>query len=111
MQQRLWEDQSVKCFFDDNDARGVCRFCGRATCKDHAEKRLPYITTIYVGASNTPKATRVITELILSITTSAMTAVNNPPASSTRPCRYGRRRPRASKSEAFATSMPSGAPT
>jgi hypothetical protein len=46
----------VKCFFDDNEARGVCRFCGRATCKEHAEKRLPYITTIYVGAGNTPKA-------------------------------------------------------
>ena len=51
-----WEDQTVKCFFDDNDARGVCRFCGRATCKDHAEKRLPYIATIFVGANSTPKA-------------------------------------------------------
>ena len=42
----------MKCFFDDNEAVGVCRFCGRATCKDHAEKRMPYISTIYVGASN-----------------------------------------------------------
>lgn len=25
-------------------------------CKEHADKRLPYITTIYVGANNTPKA-------------------------------------------------------
>ena len=46
----------MKCFFDDNEAVGVCRFCGRATCKAHAEKRMPYISTIYVGASNTPKA-------------------------------------------------------
>jgi hypothetical protein len=25
-------------------------------CKDHAEKRMPYITSVYVGANNTPKA-------------------------------------------------------
>ena len=49
-------EAAVKCFFDDNEAVGVCRFCGRAACKEHAEKRLPYISTIYVGASNTPKA-------------------------------------------------------
>ena len=46
----------MNCFFDDNAARGVCRFCGRAVCKDHAEKRMPYITSVYVGAGNTPKA-------------------------------------------------------
>jgi hypothetical protein len=46
----------VKCFFDENEARGLCRFCGRGVCKDHAEKRLPYIATVYVGANNTPKA-------------------------------------------------------
>jgi len=46
----------VNCFFDDNTARGVCRFCGRAVCKDHADKRMPFIATVYVGAANTPKA-------------------------------------------------------
>ncbi|MEO6929156.1 MAG: hypothetical protein ABI190_08320 [Casimicrobiaceae bacterium] len=46
----------MKCFFDDNEARGICRFCGRATCATHAEKRMPYIATIFVGASNIPKA-------------------------------------------------------
>ena len=46
----------MKCFFDDNEARGVCRFCGRGACHDHAAKRLPYIATIFVGAGNTPKA-------------------------------------------------------
>ena len=46
----------MKCFFDDNEARGVCRFCGRAMCSTHTEKRIPYIATIFVGASNTPKA-------------------------------------------------------
>jgi hypothetical protein len=50
-----WED-AVKCFFDDHEAVGVCRFCGRATCKEHAEQRLPYIATIFVGANSTPKA-------------------------------------------------------
>ena len=42
----------MNCFFDDNPARGVCRFCGRAVCKDHADKRMPYITSVYVGANN-----------------------------------------------------------
>lgn len=46
----------MKCFFDESEARGVCRFCGRAVCKDHADKRMPYIATVYVGAANTPKA-------------------------------------------------------
>jgi hypothetical protein len=46
----------VKCFFDDNEGVGVCRFCGRAMCKQHAEKSMPYITTIFVGANSTPKA-------------------------------------------------------
>jgi len=41
----------MKCFFDENEARGTCRFCGRAVCKEHAEKRMPYIATIYVGAA------------------------------------------------------------
>jgi len=32
----------VKCFFDRiNEARGVCRFCGRATCKDTPEAPCP----------------------------------------------------------------------
>ncbi len=46
----------MKCFFDENDARGVCRFCGRCICTEHAAKRMPYITSVYVGAGNTPKA-------------------------------------------------------
>ncbi len=49
----------MKCFFDENDARGECRFCGRAVCRDHAEKRMPYIATIYVGENNLPKAVAV----------------------------------------------------
>ena len=46
----------MNCFFDDNVARGICRFCGRAVCKDHADKRMPYIATVYVGQGNIPKA-------------------------------------------------------
>ena len=40
----------MKCFFYESEARGVCRFCGRGVCKDHADKRMPYIATVYVGA-------------------------------------------------------------
>ena len=46
----------MKCFFDDSDARGTCRFCGRAVCREHAVKRMPYIASVFVGASSTPKA-------------------------------------------------------
>lgn len=46
----------MNCFFDDNPARGVCRFCGRAICQTHAEKRMPYIASVYIGAEGLPKA-------------------------------------------------------
>ena len=46
----------MQCFFDDNAARGTCRFCGRAVCHEHASKRMPYIASLFVGARNTPKA-------------------------------------------------------
>ena len=46
----------MRCFFDDSEARGVCRFCGRCVCHEHASGRMPYVTTVYVGANNTPKA-------------------------------------------------------
>lgn len=45
----------MKCFHCDQDARGVCNFCGRALCKEHM-KSMPAILTIYVGEANVPKA-------------------------------------------------------
>ncbi len=45
----------MKCFHCDEDARGVCQFCGRALCKEHM-KKMPAILTIYIGAANMPKA-------------------------------------------------------
>ncbi len=45
----------MKCFHCDDDARGVCQFCGRALCKSHM-KKMPAILTIYVGEANIPKA-------------------------------------------------------
>lgn len=47
----------MECFFDDNAARGVCRFCGRGLCKqEHMKQTMPYIATVYIGAGNVPKA-------------------------------------------------------
>ena len=47
----------MKCFYDEHEARGVCRFCGRGLCKeDHMNQTLPFITSVYVGAANVPKA-------------------------------------------------------
>ncbi len=45
----------MKCFHCDEDARGVCNFCGRALCRAHMRK-MPSILTIYVGEANVPKA-------------------------------------------------------
>lgn len=36
-------------------ANGVCKFCGRALCRDHAQM-MPYVLTVYVGENQTPKA-------------------------------------------------------
>jgi hypothetical protein len=43
------------CFQCDEQARGVCIFCGRAMCKTHMKKS-PAIISIFVGEGNTPKA-------------------------------------------------------
>ena len=45
----------MKCFHCEEEARGVCIFCGRALCKAHM-KTMPAILTIYVGEANVPKA-------------------------------------------------------
>lgn len=43
------------CWKCEHPANGICRFCGRAICKDHAQP-MPYILTVYVGKNKTPKA-------------------------------------------------------
>jgi len=45
----------MNCFFCEQPAQGVCRFCGRALCKNHM-KTSPYIITVYVGKDNIPKS-------------------------------------------------------
>ncbi len=44
----------MHCWVCDKEAHGVCRFCGRAICKDHAAK-MPLFLCMYLGAENTPK--------------------------------------------------------
>ena len=45
----------MNCWHCDRPAHGVCRFCGRAVCKDHAQT-LPYITELYRNHKNQYKA-------------------------------------------------------
>jgi len=52
----------MKCWRCENQARGVCRFCGRAVCQEHASE-WPFIFTIYVGENRTPKAVVVANAL------------------------------------------------
>ncbi len=39
----------------NQQAVGVCQFCGRAVCDDH-HSQMPFILTVYVGEQHTPKA-------------------------------------------------------
>jgi len=43
------------CFRCDEQARGTCKFCGRALCENH-KQGMPYIVTLYIGENQTPKA-------------------------------------------------------
>ncbi len=45
----------MNCIHCDKPAHGICRFCGRALCKEHA-KSMPYIITLYIGEKKIPKA-------------------------------------------------------
>jgi len=45
----------MQCWKCDQPANGICAFCGRAVCKDHAQP-MPYIQTVYIGQKQIPKA-------------------------------------------------------
>lgn len=45
----------MKCVRCEKEARGVCRFCGRALCEDHFQPR-SFVITVYVGSKQIPKA-------------------------------------------------------
>jgi hypothetical protein len=36
----------MNCWHCDRPAHGVCRFCGRGVCRDHAQS-MPHITDVY----------------------------------------------------------------
>jgi hypothetical protein len=36
----------MNCWHCDRPAHGICRFCGRAVCKDHAQT-MPFISEVY----------------------------------------------------------------
>lgn len=36
----------MNCWHCDRPAHGICRFCGRAVCREHAAK-MPYILEIF----------------------------------------------------------------
>ena len=36
----------MNCWHCDRPAHGICRFCGRAVCKDHAQI-MPFISEVY----------------------------------------------------------------
>jgi hypothetical protein len=48
----------MKCIKCDNEARGICKFCGRAVCEEHIETKA-FVQTIYIGSNNTPRAIAV----------------------------------------------------
>jgi hypothetical protein len=45
----------MNCWHCDRPAHGVCRFCGRAICRDHV-KKMPFILEIYKGKDGDQRA-------------------------------------------------------
>ena len=48
----------MNCWHCERPAAGVCRFCGRALCKDHAQTR-PYIACAFVDTDGREKVIAV----------------------------------------------------
>jgi hypothetical protein len=44
----------MNCWECEKPANAVCKFCGRAVCKDHASK-MPMFLAMYLGGNSTPK--------------------------------------------------------
>jgi hypothetical protein len=44
-------------------AIGICKFCGRAVCKDHHTTTQPVMLAMYLGGEKTPKAV-VVTNVL-----------------------------------------------
>jgi hypothetical protein len=53
----------MTCWFCDNAARGVCRFCGRAVCREHAGTG-PYILAVYRSASRDRSESLVVEDAL-----------------------------------------------
>lgn len=45
----------MNCWHCDRPAHGVCRFCGRGVCKEHA-RSMPHVEALYRGENGTQKA-------------------------------------------------------
>lgn len=45
----------MQCILCEKPAQSICRFCGRALCKNHIQN-MNYIITVYSGSENTPKS-------------------------------------------------------
>lgn len=45
----------MECWKCDKTSKGICKFCGRAVCKEHVSK-MPSVITVYVGDKQIPKA-------------------------------------------------------
>ncbi len=45
----------MNCWHCDRPAQGVCRFCGRGVCRDHA-RSLPHIEALYRNDEGVQKA-------------------------------------------------------
>lgn len=56
----------MQCWKCGKPAEGVCRFCGRAVCRECASK-MPFILTVYVGENQTPKSVVVADTLFCGI--------------------------------------------
>jgi hypothetical protein len=45
----------MKCWKCGKDAYGICKFCGRAVCKEHVTE-MPFVLTVYCHGQDDAKA-------------------------------------------------------
>jgi hypothetical protein len=53
----------MDCWRCNKTARGVCRFCGRGTCEDHAETR-PFILELFRGGKEDRRQALVVEDAL-----------------------------------------------
>lgn len=58
----------MQCWHCERPAQGICRFCGRALCREHVQT-MPYIVGLLPGEEGVPQAVVVSNTLYCGVCT------------------------------------------